>query len=174
MIPLDIVLFGTIWLGLLLFVVGQLGQRSIAASGNTCARASWLWFCGAMLCAIHMIVALGLRHGWSHQASVEATAAQTAAVYGLYWGGGIYFNYLFVAVWLAESAWWCINPKSFVSRPPVVVSIARAFYLLIIVNAAIVFAAPSRRLAGAVLVLGLLWAWRPGASPAGVVRARPT
>jgi hypothetical protein len=174
MIPLDIVLYGTIWLGLLLFVVGQLGQRTIATGGNMCACTSWLWFGGAMLCAIHMMVALGLRHGWSHQASVEATAAQTAAVYGLYWGEGIYFNYLFVAVWLAESAWWCINPKSFTSRPPVVVSIARAFYLLIIVNAAVVFAAPPRRLAGAVLVLGLLWAWRSGAARAGVVRARPT
>ena len=148
MTPADLVLYGTIWLGLLLFVVGQLGQRTIAGGGNTCACMPWLWFGGAILCAIHMMLALGLRHGWSHQSSVEVTVAQTAAVYGVHWGAGIYFNYLFVAVWLAESAWWCINPKSFVSRPPVVASMARAF--------------------------GLLWAWRPGAARGGVVRARST
>ena len=170
----DFFLYGTIWVALLLFVVGQLGQRTIAAGGPTCACTSWLWFAGAIVCSIHIIVALAVRHGWSHQSSIEATAAQTAAVYGLHWGGGVYFNYLFAGLWLAESVWWSINPGSFVSRPPAAVFIVRAFYLLIIVNAAIVFAAPSRRFAGAVLVLGLLWAWRPRAGRAGVIRTRQT
>ena len=160
----DFLLYGTIWLALLLFVVGQLGQRTIAAGGQTCACTSWLWFAGAIVCSIHIIVALAVRHGWSHQSSIEATAAQTAAVYGLHWGGGVYFNYLFAGLWLAEGVWWCIKPGSFVSRPTAAVFIVRAFYLLIIVNAAIVFAAPSHRFAGAGLVLGLLWAWRPGAA----------
>jgi hypothetical protein len=37
----------------------------------------------------------------------------------------------------------------------------RAFYLIVLVNAAVVFAAPSRRVTGVILISVLLWIWRP-------------
>ena len=40
------------------------------------------------------------------------TARQTAAVYGVAWGGGVYVNYLFVGVWLAELLWWRVDPAA--------------------------------------------------------------
>ncbi|HEX2457325.1 MAG TPA: hypothetical protein VHI99_26740, partial [Vicinamibacterales bacterium] len=90
-----------------------------------------------------------------------ATAEQTAAVYGIRWGGGVYVNYVFLAVWLAEAAWWRTNAAGYLSRPMLVTSVLRTFYLIVLVNAAVVFAAPSRRVAGVILISVLLWIWRP-------------
>jgi hypothetical protein len=108
-----------------------------------------------------MAIALDVRHGWSHQSALEATARQTAAVYGIEWGGGVYVNYLFVIIWLAEAWWWRMDPKSYARKSPVLAWTLRAFYFIVIVNAAIVFAGPARRIAGAILVTCLIWAWRP-------------
>ena len=65
-----------------------------------------VWCAGLVACVAHILIAMAYRHGWSHEAAVLETARQTAAVYGLAWGGGVYVNYLFVGVWLAEIAWW--------------------------------------------------------------------
>jgi hypothetical protein len=88
---------------------------------------------------------------------------QTAAVYGVPVGAGVYVNYLFVAAWLADAWWWRASPRGYV-RPPAAVWALRAFYLLIIVNAAVVFADGLRRLAGLVLVSWLVRIWMPGAA----------
>ena len=65
---------------------------------------------------LHILIAMSHHHRWSHEAAVLETARQTAAVYGLAWGGGVYVNYLFVGVWLAELVWWRIDPAA-LSRP---------------------------------------------------------
>jgi hypothetical protein len=158
----DLALYGTIWLSLALFVIGQGGQRAGLRDGRASGAAWWMWCIGVMLCGAHMVLAFGVRHAWSHAAAVRATALQTEAVYGLYWGGGLYVNYLFVAVWFVEAIWWRLNARSFFRRPRAVTQLVRAFYLLILFNAAVVFAAPARRAAGMVFVAALLWAWRPG------------
>ena len=54
---------------------------------------------GLALCVIHIGLAMGSVHGWSHAAAIDATAIQTDSVYGLRWGGGVFVNYLFVIVW---------------------------------------------------------------------------
>jgi len=134
-----ILLYATIWSALVCFVVGVTGRRPI------------VWLAGAVICWAHIAIAMGARYGWSHAAAVAATARQTAAVYGLDWGGGVYVNYVFAGVWLADALWLVVSPGRWASRPRVVNWSLGLFYVVIIVNAAIVFASPSGRVAGLLL-----------------------
>ena len=77
------------------FAAGHSGRRPLAAR---------CWAVGAGAMWGHILLAMGGRHGWSHAAAVAETARQTAAVTGLNWGGGVWVNYLFAAVWTGESA----------------------------------------------------------------------
>ncbi len=147
-------LYATIWLALGCFVVAQYGQRDSRLLPRWAPAANVL---GLALCAIHIVIAIGSVHGWSHAAATEATARQTAAVYGLRWGGGVVVNYLFVAVW-ALDAWRRAHGR--VDAPLVRVTL-RAFYAIVIVNAAVVFARGPMRIVGLLLVAALLYAWRP-------------
>jgi hypothetical protein len=86
-------------------------------------------------------------------------------VFGVGVGWGVYVNYLFFAVWLADAWSWRVARPA--SRPRVLTWSLRAFYLLIILNGAVIFAAPARRGLGLLIVGLLIWAWtrrRPDAS----------
>jgi hypothetical protein len=161
----------TIWIALALFLAGEIGRRRSARTG----RADWwawpAFAAGAMVCTVHVLLAYHWVHAWSQESVVRETARQTEAVFGLNWGGGAYVNFLFLACWLADAAWWRAAPDRV--RPRTAIWLLRAFYLLIIANAAIVFARGSARLAGFVLVGALLAVWlvppQKVLSPAGRV-----
>ena len=150
-------LYGTIWIAVALFVAGEAGKRAV-----THRRVAWrLWTAGAIACAVHMALAMGLQYGWSHDRAVDATAAQVEQAFGVRFGLGFYLNYVFLALWIAEAAWWRAAPQSYFGRSPRSIVATRLFFAIILVNGAVVFVQPSRRLAGALLVGILLWAWRP-------------
>jgi hypothetical protein len=154
-------LFATIWLALAAFVAAEAGRRP-AFLGRPPAR--WLdavSLAGLALLLAHIALAYAVRHGWSHDAAVRATAGQTAAVYGLDWGGGLYVNYLFALVWALDAWQWSSAPVAAAARPPAAQWALRAFYGIIIANGAIVFAPGPRRLLGVAIVLALIWTWRP-------------
>ena len=154
-------MYWTVWLALGLFAIGELGKR---AQSPRRAEPRWAWRCsalGVLLMLTHIMLAMALRHGWSHAAAMAATARQTQAVFGLDWGGGVYVNYLFVAAWTAELVVWRLAPARHASRGPALTWLLRAFYLIVIANAGIVFAVGWRRMAGAAIVALLLMAWRP-------------
>jgi len=154
----DLALYWTIWIALVLFAAGEAGKRALAGG----RAASWAWpasAIGGALAVAHVVIAMGARHGWSHDAAVAATARQTSAVYGLDWGGGVFVNYAFVALWVLELGLWRLAPASYFSRPRAVTWLARAFFFVVIVNAAFVFAGRLRRIAGAVIVLSLVASW---------------
>ena len=157
-------LFVTIWLALVAFTAAEAGRRP-AFSGRAPAR----WpdaasLAGLALLIVHIALAYAARHGWSHDAAVRATAAQTAAVYGLDWGGGIYVNYLFALVWALDAWQWSVSSAAAAARPPAIRWALRAFYGVIITNAAIVFVPGARRWIGIAIVLALIWIWRPSSS----------
>jgi hypothetical protein len=148
-------LYATIWFALAAFVAAETGKQR-----PTVPRWAWpLSLAGALLCVVHIVIAFGHRHHWSHDAAVEATARQTAAVYGLAWGGGVYVNYVFVAVWLADLWRWRTRPAEYFARSPAAQWGLRAFFFIIIFNAAVVFASPRTRVAGVVLTVILLASW---------------
>jgi hypothetical protein len=161
-----VALYSTIWISLALFVAAQHGYRS----WRTPQWVQTANAAGLALCVIHIGLAMGSVHGWSHASAIDATAVQTASVYGVRWGGGVFVNYLFVIVWALE-AWW----RTGANRSAVASRAARwglrTFYAIVVVNAAVVFARGSMRVAGAVLVVALLLAWRPHARPTHGVAA---
>lgn len=107
---------------------------------------------------MHIAVAMKTAHAWSHAAAIAATARQTMAVYGVNWGGGVFVNYAFVAVWLFEAWRWRWRPAG---ERRVVTWMMRVFFFVMILNGAVIFAVGTRRIAGALLVVWLLWIWRP-------------
>jgi hypothetical protein len=154
----NIALYATIWTAMAFFVAGEVGKARDPRRGAD----GWgwrIWMAGAVLCAVHMAIAMAVRHGWSHQAAVEATARQTARVYGVDWGGGLHVNYAFLAAWTAEAAWWGISPARYVNRTAFVTWTLRLFFFVVIFNAVVVFARPAGRIAGAILVAALTWTW---------------
>ena len=157
----------TIWAAMILLVAGDAGKGRRSAVGVK----NWAWrtsAAGALLCGVHIAVALAGHHGGSHQHAIQETAVRTAAVYGLAWGGGVYVNYLFLGTWIGEALWWGISPATYAARAAWLTWATRLFCLVVVVNAAVIFARPAARFAGAALVASLLWVWaRPlNASPA--------
>ena len=149
----------TIWIALALFVAGEYEPRT-SRSLQPVARMLFLF--GALICAAHIVLAMSQVHGWSHAAAVDATARQTAQVYGVRWGGGVYVNYAFVAVWLADAIARLTSPASVARRSPALRWVMRVFYFVVIANAAVIFARPERRWMGAVAcaLIGIAWTGR--------------
>src|SRR5687768_11040643 len=79
------------------------------------ARLFWIAGCAAFL--LHTVCAFHFYHHWSHHAAHAATARQTAEVVGHYWGGGLFANYVFAALWTADACWWWLSPKTYLVRP---------------------------------------------------------
>lgn len=142
-------LYATIWLALALLAVATIG------STRTTAAPAWTLLAnrtGAALAILHAAIALGYTYAWNHDRAVSETARRAGEVYGFAWRGSIYVSYAFLIVW-AIDAW---RARSMTQR-----LIVRAFFLVIIVNAAIVFASPAGRVLGVLVAACLLWSWRP-------------
>lgn len=151
-------LYGTIWAAMLLFAAGESG-RSFTARGSAPPRWAWWLFAGGLVLAIaHTLIAFAVVHHWSHADAVIATARQTGEIYGVAFGAGVYVNYVFLGVWLADAWWWRAAAPGR-ARPIAVVRALRAFYVIIIFNATVVAAAGYRRALGLLLVSWLARVW---------------
>lgn len=82
---------------------GDLGRSRLARWFSTLGVAAYLAHVG---CAFHFF------HEWSHDAAYAATAKETEAHFGFHWGGGLYFNYVFTALWLLDVTWAWIAMES--------------------------------------------------------------
>jgi len=133
----------TIWIALALFVAGEF-------------RRPWLFLAGGILAAAHLAWAMQDVYGWDHGAAIDATARQTQAIFGVDWGGGVFVNYAFVGVWIADAIARIAAPAL---RTRAVTWTLRAFYFVVIANAAVIFASPGRRWAGLVICVLIAVAW---------------
>ena len=61
-----------------------------------------IWSASFACFVLHVIFAFWFYHAWSHSHAYHHTAQQTARVTGIDWGGGLFFNYAFIAAWLAD------------------------------------------------------------------------
>ena len=154
-------LYLTIWISLALFAAGEIGRARLGAAASGRAWPWRCWAAGIVLCAIHFALVFEIRHDWSQASAMEATAVQAARVYGLAWGGGVFVNYLFLAVWILDAAAWRVAPGR--ARSPLLQWALRAFYFIVILNGAVIFAAGARRVLGVVIVGAMVATWvRPG------------
>jgi hypothetical protein len=144
-----------------LYLAGWLVNRG-RASTRWRAIARWLWTIGCGLFVVHVACAFHFTHGWSHAAAFESTADETEAFLGVRFGEGIYFSYLFLALWVLDVvAGWLLHAVAGESpRPPVGAwrGAVLAYLSFIAFNGAIVFEdGPTRwaGLAACVLLAGL-------------------
>lgn len=126
---MTIELLMTVWsirVALLLFalsvVVRWAGHLRWSEAGNgwrewVCNAARTAWAAGCLLAVLHVVAVFGYQMNWSHRAAFEHTARQTQQSLGLAFGGGVYFNYVFLAIWVADAAWWCGWPIHYRQRP---------------------------------------------------------
>lgn len=118
-----------------------------------------MWTAAAVLSIAHAAAAFQFRHDWSHRDAYNATAVQTAAVTGLDWGGGLYVNYAFLALWAADAAWWWRNPARYAARSSWCTTAFAAGFLFMFFNGAVVFAHGAMRWLGAACVAVAACAW---------------
>jgi hypothetical protein len=108
---------------------------------------------------VHVLAAFEVTYAWNHDAAIEGTARQTAAVTGLRWGGGIFVNYFFLATWAADAWHWWAAPEAHARRSSRLEALRLSFFVFMFINGAIIFAGPFARLVGIPAVTAVVTAW---------------
>lgn len=69
--------------------------------------ARWCWTIGCIFFFVHMAAAFHGLHGWSSAAAYDHVLKRTQETTGIATGVGLYVNYAFAALWLADTVlWW--------------------------------------------------------------------
>jgi hypothetical protein len=139
-------------------VAWAVGEVLMGRSSVLDRRARASWTVGIALALLHAVLAFELVYAWNHDAAVAATAEQARERFGWGWRGGIYVNYVFLALWLADVCWWWLSRSSRARRPVQIETIRRAFFTFMFINGAVIFAAGIGRLVGIVSVTLVLLA----------------
>jgi hypothetical protein len=147
---------GTIWLALTLYVAAEM-LRAAAPGGGAQGKARVLNSLGCAAFLAHVACAFHFYHHWSHAAAYADTARQTADYFGWRWGGGLYFNYAFLLLWVGQAIISWTKPDYSARGWPVWV--VRGFVLLMVVNGAVIFARGPVKWFGLFLCLALLLCW---------------
>jgi len=137
-------------------VAWALGEVLMRRSPSSDRIARAIWTFGICLAFLHVVLAFQLIYAWDHEAAVEATVRQAADRFGWGWRGGIYVNYVFLALWLADVCWWWLAPLSHVSRPLGIEATRFAFFTFMFLNGAVIFASGIGRVIGTVAVSAAL------------------
>ena len=106
------------------------------------------WTLGCLVSLLHIAVAFHLGHGWSHAAAWE----HTRQVGG--YGDGIFVNYAFALVWLADVVWVWALPGAYLARPRWLNWTIHGFLAFVVFNAAVVFGSWESRFRFATFFLG--------------------
>ncbi len=141
----------TIWLALACYPAGP---AALAAGDRRVQRLGrWLWSAGCLAYLAHVVAAYGHFYDWSHAVGLRETARQTEAVTGVASGAGLWLNYLFTLVWLADVAWWWLAGERYLRRGRALLAAEHLFLLFIIFNATVAFEQGSARAAGLVVTV---------------------
>jgi hypothetical protein len=154
---------GSIWLALSLYVAAEairLNANSDSSRPHLIARA--LNAVGFAFFLVHVGCAFQFYHHWSQAAAYADTARQTNEYFGVNWGGGLYWNYAFLLLWLGQviRSWTRVAGVSHKMSP--LGWLVRAFALIMIFNGAFIFAHGPVRWFGLLLNSVLIWSWWPG------------
>lgn len=98
-----------------LFVACYVGRLCVDAIGspdtNSLRIARWLWTCGCAIYFVHVAAAFHWMHQWSHASAYEHVLTRTTEMTGFTSGIGLYVNYAFGVLWLADTVIWWLDPK---------------------------------------------------------------
>lgn len=151
----------TVWIAVCGYCIGIAAMLARGQSPARLTLARVAWTVGCIFLLLHVAAAFHFYHNWSHAAAVDQTAAETNAVVGINWGGGIWFNYLLLVVWIADVVWWWVAPDSHRRRPGWVTIALHGYFAFIVFNAVVIFEKGLLRWMGlAITIFLLLWAAR--------------
>lgn len=141
----------TVWTARVAFLLYAAGLAAWLTGRSRLARMAWT--CGLSIYLGHVASAFHVHHHWSHAAAYAETARQTAVLFGVRWGGGLYWNYVFTAVWMFDVLWMWRDPDR--PRPRWVVVGIHAFLAFLFFNATVVFGSGAVRWTGVVVFAAL-------------------
>lgn len=150
----------TIWISILSYAVGCVvfAMASRHTQHDRWVRAAWTIGCAALI--VHFVCAFQFYHSWSHESAYVDTARQTAEVFRVNWGGGLFINYAVASLWLADVAWWWFAGLSaYRRRAWLITLIWHSFLIFIIFNATVVFKDGLTRWIGLLVCLTLCLSW---------------
>lgn len=113
-----------------------------------------IWTAGWLLLAAHTACAFHFRHHWSHAAACNHTARRTLEAVGWDWGGGVWFNYLTLAVWGADVVMLWKSRLGGVPTPRWWTRLAVGWIGFMVLNATVVFGARWWWIVGIGFVIG--------------------
>ncbi len=147
-------------LALLAFLIAWLCRVGFRSRSQAVAE-RWLYAAGALLMLVHIVLAYGIFHRWSHAAALQHTAEQTEAVVGLSFAGGLYFNFVFVLVYLVDVVWRFRLREPDARQPRWLAITVDGFLLFIVAMSTIVFeTGPVRHVACVGLLAIAVGQWR--------------
>jgi hypothetical protein len=147
----------TVWTARIAFVFYAAALAAWLTGRPRLARGAWT--SGFLVYAAHVAAAFHFYHHWSHDAAYDDTARQTAELMGEPYGGGLYANYLFTALWALDVAWICLSPDSYRRRPRWISRSVHAFMAFLFFNAAVVFVSGWFRWLGLAITAALVLLW---------------
>jgi hypothetical protein len=150
----------TVWMSILAYTIGCVVFATALRQPDLdrWARLAWTIACAALVA--HFICAFQFYHAWSHDSAYLETARQTAAVFRINWGGGLFINYAVVMLWTADVAWWWFaGVSSYRRRPWLLTLLWHGFLIFIILNATVVFKDGLTRWLGLLVCLTLVLSW---------------
>ena len=151
----------TIWVAIGGYAMGAALSLLRRESLKWQARARWAWTAGCAALVAHIICALHYYHTWSQESAYRETARQTAEVTGSDWGGGLYINYVFISMWIADVVWWWRGLDVYRRRHWLITALWQGIFVFMLFNATIVFKTGLTRWLGVGLYMSLLafWLW---------------
>lgn len=133
---------------------------ALLLAGKNPMRARWFWTAGLAAFAIHVAGAFQGFYQWNHGVALVETARQTAEMTGWNSGAGLWFNYLFGLVWLADALfWWGGGDQRYFSRPRWISLLLHGFFVFMIFNGAVIFVENPGRWIGISIFVGLAALW---------------
>lgn len=141
-----------------LAVAGWTGWLLSTVAGVPATVRRLLWTVGLAGHLCHVFCAFHFIHHWSHAEAVLHTARLTERVTGWGWGQGVWVNYAFTLVWLADAAWWWSRPAETPRRAGWSV-VLHGFFAFVFFNATVVFGPWGWKPVGAAVALlaGVAW-----------------
>lgn len=149
----------TIWLALAGYAFGAMTHFVGRENWQWQARARWAWTIGCIAMLAHVVCAYHFYHGWSQTSAYRETARQTAEVFNLNWGGGLYINYAFITAWIGDVIWWWRGLEGYSQRPRYWTWAWQGFFLFMVFNAMVVFKTGVLRWLGVGLCVALVVIW---------------
>ncbi len=160
MISGELLTRGTIWISIAAYAVGCV---VFAAAWPRSDRDRWVrlaWTIGCAALLAHFAVAFHFYHSWSHESAFVDTARQTAEVFKVNWGGGLFINYAVAMLWFVDVVWWWVaGLSSYRRRPWLLTLLWHGFLVFIIFNATVVFKDGLARWAGLVVCVCVCLSW---------------